>query len=161
MSFYRRRLPHWQPRDKALFVTWRLHDSIGYRLLLKRAGLANLVESSLRFGAEKADWYTLYAYVVMPNHVHFLIDTNRDLATVMKSVKRYTAHRANAVLRRIGKPFWQPESFDHWLRTEREFRDTADYIVMNPVRAGLVQRPEDFRWSSAWKGRPLADAAGG
>ena len=144
-----------------MFVTWRLHCSIGYRRLLKCPRLAELVESSIRFGEEKADWYTLYAYVVMPDHIHFLIDTNRDLARMMKSVKRYTARRANVLLRRTGKPFWQPESFDHWLRTEREFRDTADYIVMNPVRAGLVHQPEDFRWSSVWKGRPIADTFGG
>jgi hypothetical protein len=51
--------------------------------------------------------------------------------------------------------FWQNESYDHVVRNEEEFRRIQRYIELNPVRAGLVESAEEFRWSSAgaaWKG---------
>ena len=152
VSFYRRRLPHWQPRDKAVFVTWRLHRSCEHRRFLDRPEIAKLVEDSLRFGATVKDWYWLHSYAIMPNHVHVLLDTDKDLARITHRIKRFTARRANQILARTGNPFWQIESFDHWLRTEWEFRETVEYIEMNPVRSGLSGRPEEYRWSSAWMG---------
>jgi len=52
-------------------------------------------------------------------------------------------------LNRTGQQFWQQESFDHWPRDESEFLRILKYIEDNPVKAGLVRRPEDWRWSSA------------
>ena len=45
--------------------------------------------------------------------------------------------------------YWQTETFDHWARDEAELFRIIDYIERNPVKAGLVERPEDWRWSSA------------
>ena len=67
----------------------------------------------------------------------------------MKSLKGVTAREANQILQRTGKPFWQDESFDHWVRSEVEFTEIRKYIEHNPVTAGLVERPEDWAWSSA------------
>jgi hypothetical protein len=49
-------------------------------------------------------------------------------------------------LGRRGKPFWQDETFDHWVRNEREYGKIRFYIEYNPVAAGLVKRPEEWRW---------------
>ena len=43
---------------------------------------------------------------------------------------------------------WQPRFFDRALRTVKEYNEKVEYIHLNPVRAGLVSRPEDWRWSS-------------
>jgi len=43
---------------------------------------------------------------------------------------------------------WQPRFFDRALRTVKEYNEKAEYAHLNPVRAGLVSRPEDWRWSS-------------
>lgn len=158
MSFYRRRLPHWQPRGKALFVTWRLHKSLAQKKLLVSAELAGIEERSILFAAENRHWFDLHAYVIMPNHVHVLIDTLESLEIVFQSIKRFSAREANAVLGRTGQPFWQEESFDHWMRDEQEFRVTARYIEQNPVRAGLVERATEYRWSSAWRKADTARA---
>jgi hypothetical protein len=56
---------------------------------------------------------------------------------------------ANRLLGRTGEPFWQKESYDHWVRSEIEWNRIAAYIEANPVKAGLVARAEDFPWSSA------------
>jgi hypothetical protein len=43
-------------------------------------------------------------------------------------------------------PVWQEESFDHILRSNESFQEKQDYIRQNPVRAGLVDKPQDYRW---------------
>jgi hypothetical protein len=49
----------------------------------------------------------------------------------------------------VGQPFWQDESYDRLVRNQTEFDRIVNYIEMNPVKAGLVAKPEDFPWSSA------------
>ncbi len=99
-----------------------------------------------------------FAWVVMPNHVHLLLRSELPLAEVMRPLKKNSAKAANAILGRTGSPFWQDESFDHWARSYAEFAKIAEYIEWNPVRAGLAERPEDWKWSSAF-GRS-SDGAG-
>ena len=67
----------------------------------------------------------------------------------MKRVKGYTAREANRMLKRTGEQFWQQESFDHWPRDDHEFFRIIQYIENNPVKAGLVRSPEEWKWSSA------------
>jgi type I restriction enzyme R subunit/putative DNA methylase len=63
-------------------------------------------------------------------------------------LKGYTAHEANRILSRRSQAFWQDESYDHVVRSANEFDRIVTYIENNPVSAGLVARPEDYRWSS-------------
>jgi hypothetical protein len=77
---------------------------------------------------------------------------------MMKSLKGSTAREANRVLRRTGEPFWQKESYDHWVRDWQELENIRLYIENHPVKAGLVRTPAEFPWSSAGAGRS-ADAA--
>ena len=105
--------------------------------------------------------YTLWAYVVMANHVHIFVQpkpasptTESDrhyvsLSEITKRLKGYTSREANKLLERTGQAFWQIESFDHWARDEEEFYRIIAYIENNPVKAGLVLKPEDWPWSSA------------
>jgi len=75
---------------------------------------------------------------------------------LLKSLKGFTARAANLVLARTGEPFWQRESYDHWVRDEREWERICSYIEENPVKAGMVDSAEKFPWSSAhvkWRGR--------
>lgn len=109
-----------------------------------------------------AELYKLWAYVVMVNHLHVLLRPKSivstkplptqsfvTLADITKRIKGYTAREANRILQRTGKTFWQQESYDHWPRDEHEFFRIVAYIENNPVKAGLVQRPEEWKWSSA------------
>jgi putative transposase len=63
-------------------------------------------------------------------------------------LKGFTAHEANRLLGQRGKHFWQDESYDHLVRSDREFDRIRNYIEQNPVKAGLVVASEEFRWSS-------------
>ena len=94
--------------------------------------------------------YRLLAWVVMPNHVHVLIETlpGFPLADVIHSWKSYTAKQANKTLERTGA-FWMPDYFDRYVRDEQHLAAVTDYIEQNPVKAGLVQSAGDWQWSSA------------
>ena len=92
--------------------------------------------------------YDLQAFVVMPNHVHILITPGIELAKITRRIKGKSARRANAILRRTGRPFWQDESFDHWIRDSRQFEKVRTYTERNPVDAGLVNTPEQWPYSS-------------
>ena len=59
---------------------------------------------------------------------------------------------ANQVLDRRGSPFWQDESFDHWVRSAEELEYWIEYVENNPVKAGLVESKDQWRWSSASAG---------
>jgi putative transposase len=109
---------------------------------------ASLVDAIKR-GAYELNQYQLHGYVVMPNHVHLLITPVVSVTKIMRGMKGSSAHRANKVLGRTGKAFWQDESFDHWVRNEREFGNIHRYILNNPMTAGLVRKAEGWPWSSA------------
>ena len=66
----------------------------------------------------------------------------------MKSVK-LAATNALGRLRGEAGQLWQPRFFDHALRTVQDYWEKVEYIHLNPVRRGLVARPEDWTWSSA------------
>ena len=177
MTLYRRRLPHVYETEQAVFLTWRLHDSLPShrafptdglnsgqafaamdRLLdeacsgafyLRQPALADVVVEAIQYNADMLGHYLLHAFVVMPNHVHLLATPAVALPKLTKSLKGITAKRANAMLALTGSPFWQEESYDHLVRHEREFEKIRHYIEENPVRAGLVREAREYRWSSA------------
>ncbi|HEY3457032.1 MAG TPA: transposase [Bryobacteraceae bacterium] len=169
-------MPHVYPEDASLFVTWSLHGvlppSFSARpgklsggeafvwmdrqldtirsgpMYLRQPAIAQLVVESIRKGVQLGH-YELYAYVVMANHVHILVHPHIEPSKLLKSLKGATAREANKLLGRTGEPFWQKESYDHWVRNQAEFRSIKAYIENNPVKAGLVKLPDQYSWSSA------------
>ncbi len=91
------------------------------------------------------------AWVVMPDHLHWLFQLRRgDLATI---VCRMKARSSLAINRRNGTcgRLWQKGYYDRALRREEDLRSAARYIIMNPVRAGLVQKVGDYPlWDAIW-----------
>jgi putative transposase len=111
--------------------------------------IARCIEDAMVRGEKPLEQYILHAYVVMPNHVHLLITPRLPVSRIMRGIKGVSARDANRILGRGGKVFWQDESYDHWVRDEKEFGKIRFYIEYNPVGAGLVKRPQDWQWSSA------------
>jgi putative transposase len=171
---YRRNLPHFQPEGATLFITFRLHGTLpapsgrdgrsfaaADRDLerhcfgptwLKHRPVAECVTATIRSGAQVRALYDLLAFVVMPNHVHILIDPKETASKITQYVKGVSAKRANELLSRTGQRFWQDESFDHWVRSPKERGNIIRYIEFNPVRANLAPEPALFRYSSAFTG---------
>lgn len=65
---------------------------------------------------------------------------------IMQNIKKYTAREANKILNRTGQ-FWQHESYDHVIRNNEELYNTVNYILNNPMKAGLVRNPADWKWN--------------
>ena len=180
VDYYQRNLPHWQPEECSIFITWRLFGSlpVGFAEHLRKwekepskqflAADRKLDEASIgprwlsdpeiavhtheaiKHGA-KLGQYVLRAYVIMPNHVHVLLDPLVPLSRITSGIKGVSARSSNLKLGRTGKPFWQDESFDHWIRNPGQFVSTKKYIENNPARAGLCNNPQVWPWSSAHK----------
>lgn len=111
---------------------------------------AAIVENSLWF-LNDTKAIRLHAYVIMPNHVHILAQFHTDLGDVCRRLKTFTNHQINRELGHSGK-FWQRDYFDQLVENETAFSAAKLYIEQNPVRAGLCERKEEWRYSSAFRG---------
>ena len=106
---------------------------------------ARTLVAALREEADLGSAHTL-AYVVMPDHLHWLLHLGDGaaLADVVGRVKAVVAHR-------LGGPVWQAGFHDHAVRMEEDLAQIARYVVLNPVRAGLVRRVGDYpHWDAVW-----------
>jgi REP-associated tyrosine transposase len=145
-------MPADDPRKVELRMRISRYEDAGHGACwLRDDRIAALAESALfHFDGQR---YRLIAWCVMPNHVHALIETNEDwpLAGVFHSWKSFTTHKANRILKRTGE-LWQREYHDRFIRDDRHFAKAVSYIESNPVKAGLVQAPDQWKWSSArWR----------
>jgi len=170
---YRIDLQNREPPDGKQLVEW---DDLKFKLRFARADswldkhhavihladtrIAQIVlESLLHFEGVR---YTSHAYATMPSHLHWVFRPLESWVTerktvgakqspreqIMQGMKTFTARECNKVLGRNGT-FWQAESYDHCVRDDQELLRIIEYVEMNPVRAGLVQKSEDWRFSSA------------
>jgi len=110
--------------------------------------IAALVERTLlHFDGDR---YRLWAWCVMPTHVHALVAQSAGcpLSRIVHGWKSFAANRANQVLGQTGR-FWAPEYVDRVMRGEHDAEAARIYIEDNPVVAGLCARPGAWPWSSA------------
>jgi putative transposase len=138
---------------------------------LKDERVAEMLAESIHFRDGKE--YELFAYCIMPNHVHLVFHVGRNavssnaisssnendvsrigrngvssyiVTSILQSLKKYTAIRANRILERTGV-FWQHESYDHVIRDEKELERVINYVLNNPVKAGLASTWQEWKWS--------------
>jgi putative transposase len=196
-QFYYRRMPHYQPENGVLFITFRLNNSLPINFIkdlneykrkicseiTKGSYYQNIIQKKVFDFYDKmlaeyrteadyltnheiasmiadtlkkfdGDLYELFCFTVMPNHVHLLLRIRErekgefhKLAFIVKKLKSITAHDANLILGRSGT-FWQREYFDYCARNGKEVMNIVNYILMNPVKAKLVNEPGE--WSYSW-----------
>ncbi len=116
---------------------------------LADARVADMFAEALRYGAETRGAYELGAWVIMPNHVHLVIQPHQALPEIMRWLKTATSNRARKILELPPSPFWEREYYDHWVRSGEELARITAYIERNPVSAGFVSSAETWPWSSA------------
>ena len=166
VSATHRNLPHWQQPGATYFVTFRLNDALPREAceqleemrrlnthetfewieryldagsgacVLRDTRHAETIAATLRFADGQR--YALGAFVVMPNHVHALVQPlgPSTLTSVLHSWKSYTANRLQRHAGLHGK-VWQEESFDRLVRDENELVKFQTYIANNPASARL------------------------
>jgi putative transposase len=185
-------LPHFDADTVIQLVTFRLADSLPKAIFTELSTLASndadlrkrieamidggLGSCALRDPAIAAivqdallyfdgQRYKLFAWTIMPNHVHVLIEQVGGflLGDIVHAWKSFTAKQANKRLNRAGA-FWAPDYFDRYVRDQAHYDVAVYYIHQNSVKAGLVARAEEWCWSSAWEdpgtaGVPSASSA--
>ncbi|HJW93732.1 MAG TPA: hypothetical protein VJ901_08945, partial [Thermoanaerobaculia bacterium] len=129
---YRRDLPHLQKNGKTYFVTF-----CAIRVL-SESERDIVLQCCVH---DHRETYFLHCVVVMPDHVHMILTPFEGwtFGTIMHRVKSVSAHC-------IGGRIWQREYFDHILRSSERLSAKAEYVCMNPVRAGLVTEVGEYRW---------------
>jgi putative transposase len=140
MDFRRKHLPHdtphWiDPTREAFFVTINCLPR-GKNQLADEATWAAVMET-IAFREERGEW-KWRLILAMPDHLHGIV-LFPNVFHMRKSIAAWK--RWMAKICGIG---WQRDFFDHRLRGEASAAEKADYIRMNPVRAGLVAEPEDW-----------------
>lgn len=143
LRIWERRLPHWELNEAVYFVTFNTWE----KLELTPAARQVVVEACLFFHNQR---YKIFALVVMPDHVHLLMQPWQksasefwSLSAIMNSIKGYSAKQISKVMNHIGV-VWQDERYDRIIRNEQEFVDTWNYIRQNPVAANLSTTPETY-----------------
>jgi putative transposase len=146
MPFYSRdslqnQRPDWVDENDPLFIT----------LCHKRRGLHHFDDAeawqALMAGANHAKnvgrWRPML-FLAMPDHLHVIAKISRqsDITRTLGELKRDISHRLSTQ--------WQKGSFDHRIRSYEHYLEKRDYILMNPVRAGLILKPSEWPYSAWW-----------
>jgi REP element-mobilizing transposase RayT len=115
---------------------------------LRDPRIAALMESTLRF--HHAQRFHLFAWIVMPNHVHalFKVGDTTPLSKIIQNWKSISAVAANRLLGRSGE-FWQADYWDTFMRNDEQTRKAIRYIENNPVKAKFSRTADEWPFSSA------------
>ncbi|MCM8535339.1 MAG: transposase [Lentisphaeraceae bacterium] len=168
-------LPHYDANHTLQFITYRLADSLPHHINSEESNLTfqtidttldqNLGSCLLQYPdialIIKENWlhfnqkeYDILSYVIMPNHVHMLIKTQKaPLTKILHSWKSYTSKKIYQKLQEstfdihtISKNIWQEEYWDTFIRDEAHLNKVLAYIADNPIKAGLVNNISDYPW---------------
>ena len=146
VDFYRKQLihrpPDWVQDGEPFFITICLKDR--QSKLLVQPNVSAAIREAMAFYQNQGYWW-IELILLMPDHLHALISFNqreKAMSRTLQSWKRYLSRSQG-----IG---WQRGYFDHRLRTDNAAREKSSYIRNNPVRAGLVEKAED--WPHVWTG---------
>ncbi len=144
LTIHSRHLPHWQMGGSAYFVTFRVKSGT----LSDSERLIALDACAFWHGDRAA----VHLITVMPDHVHLLITPLKrpdglwePLPELIQSIKRHSAREINKS-RGVQGTLWQDEYFDRIMRDADEFAEKWNYMIHNPVKAGLVRIPQDYRF---------------
>ncbi len=132
-------VPDWVPDDALYFIT--IGCAVRGVNQLVHDDTARALRDSLRFRHERGQWWVSLV-LFMPDHLHALIRFNPDQGVTRTVVdwKRYTAKSCGVN--------WQRGFFEHRVRNDAECQEKWQYILLNPVRAGLVKTAD--AWPYVW-----------
>lgn len=149
MDFRRYYIP-----NAIVFITQIVQDR---EPIFRNEDHVELLRSTLR-RVKELHPFSMLGYVFLPDHFHLLIKPNggSTFSQIMHSLKpNFTKAYKRTMGITGGMKFWQKRFWDHVIRDEMDFQRHLDYIHYNPVKHGLVTKPEDWAHSSflVWKER--------
>ncbi|MFC1563339.1 transposase [candidate division KSB1 bacterium] len=133
-----RKLPHWFIEGATFFIKFRI-----FKNDLLSVNEQEIVLNHIKEGGQK--YYILISAVVMPDHVHILIQLNKqyNLSRILMGIKGVSARKINRGRNSSGR-IWQDESFDRIIRDDKELMEKLNYMHNNPVKKGLTDKPEIY-----------------
>jgi putative transposase len=136
-------LKRFQRAESLHFITFSCFHRLA---LLEAPGARETVEAVLEQTRARHQ-ARVCAYVLMPEHIHLLINEPPRIlvAQFLKAVKQITSRK----LRGPREQFWQDRYYDSNVQGEAARSEVIRYIHRNPVARGLVEKPEDWKWSSS------------
>ena len=136
-------LKRFQQTNQLHFITFSCYKR---QPLLQTPAAKDTVQQILE-QTRKQQGLRIAAYVLMPEHVHLLTNEPETgtLATFLQILKQLTSRELKSPNQ---KQLWQHRYYDLNVSTTGKFTEKLQYIHRNPVKRGLVSRPEDYRWSS-------------
>jgi putative transposase len=145
------KMPRGRVTEGTFFISTQTFER---RALLQSERMAELFLKTLLHYREQYK-YLLHEFVVMPNHFHVLITPAEALERAVQFIKGGFSYRAKKELGLLHE-IWQRGFSDHRIRGFADYVQHRNYIHLNPVRAGLVYKPEEYSYSSA-SGRYVLD----
>jgi putative transposase len=137
------RLQRIEDRDRIFFITFNLERGVTALAPEERDVVLRVLHE-----VRGPDDFGLHGYVVMPDHIHLLLwPRGVSLIRILRDLKSKSGYAIAKNRCRHG-PIWQRSYFDFICRRTRDFSAKLEYIHRNPVSAGLVEKAEDWRWSS-------------
>jgi REP element-mobilizing transposase RayT len=126
---FKQRLPHWRLENATYFVTWRLSPQQPDLQPAERGLIRDVVN---HFHRQR---YELFAYVVMNDHVHALLEPSPRF-TLEATIQSWKSFSANQLQRKHGRTgrVWQKDYFDRIMRDDAEFGEVMRYIFSNPQK---------------------------
>jgi REP-associated tyrosine transposase len=120
-------------------------DTANRTPLLANPQCTEILVSEWKSASSRHGWGIGY-YVVMPDHVHFFASPSRSATSLSRFMQAWKEWTSKRICREIGikPPLWQSEFFDHLLRSFESYEEKTRYVLENPVRAGLVEKVEDW-----------------
>lgn len=151
------------PRDRTSFgstVYFITASAWGHRSIFQTDRMANLFVDTL-FHYRREHKFLIHEFVVMPNHVHLLFTpTGIPLEKAVQFIKGGFSYRVRKELE-LNLEIWERGYVDHRVRDAEDYARHVVYVKENPVRARLVERAEDYIYSSAHSGFELDECPRG
>ena len=142
-----RRLPHWEKGGSTYFITFRLAQGT-----LTEQERQVVLDACLHWHKTRAE---VRLVTVMPDHVHLILTPMQKeggewwkLEELLHSIKGFTSHEIQRQRGATGS-LWQDEYFDRLLRDEDEFHEKWNYMLNNPIKAGLAHTPWEYAYTKS------------
>ena len=132
--------------DAVYFITICTYNKKAY---FKKTDIAEYIAKEIDYRSRVADEVTMFAYCIMPDHVHLLLKLNegygKSLPNWVAAFKKYNSRILTMML--DIKPLWQANYYEHIDRRNESLKNIAEYIANNPVRKNFVTQWQNYQFS--------------
>ena len=132
--------------DAVYFITICTYNKKAY---FKKTDIAEYIAKEIDYRSRVADEVTMFAYCIMPDHVHLLLKLNegygKSLPNWVAAFKKYNSRILTMML--DIKPLWQANYYEHIVKRNESLKNIAEYIANNPVRKNFVTQWQNYQFS--------------